>query len=214
MSCGSYFHLGMSLRRYIHLLLQHPLVGRAHRVLGAAEHLRAHLFGQAKREFRDGPADPPFNALRAESDLVVPFALAPLLRSVGISDRHADDRDRRVHAAERHDARDAAPRPHDHLPADLLAQDAVRRADVVAPFRGDRGGLEAKAVLSNRLSSLVDDPVLRRLPRAQREVVTGKLELEPGHLRCEDAQGLLQEFLAGFIAFQHNDRFAVHGSGH
>ena len=65
----------------------------------------------------------------------VAFALAPLLRAVGVADRHADDRDRRVHAAERDDARDAPAGADDHAAADLLAQDAVRRADVVAPLR-------------------------------------------------------------------------------
>ena len=181
---------------------------------GPAEHLRADLLGQTERELRDRTADAPFDALRAESDFVVPFAFAPLLRTVGISDRHAHDRDRRVYAAERHHARDATPGPDDDLPADLLPQDAVRRADVVAPFRGDRGGLEAEALLSDRLRSLVDDPVVRRLPRAQREVETGELELEAGHLRGEDAQGFLQEFLARVVALEHNDRFGVHGFGH
>jgi hypothetical protein len=207
-------HIGMPFRGHVHLLLEHPFVRRAHRVLGSAEHLRAHLFGKTERELRDRTADAPFDALRAESDFVVPVAFAPLLRAVGISDRHAHYRDRRVHAAERHHARDATPGPHDDLPADLLPQDAIRRADVVASFRGDRGGLEAEALLSDRLGSLVDDPVVRRSPRAQREVKTGELELEAGHLRGEDAEGFLQEFLARVIALEHNDRFGVHGFGH
>ena len=119
-----------------------------------------------------------------------------------------------MHAAERHHAWNAAPGAHDHLSTDLLPQDPVRRTDVVASLRRDRRSLEAEAVLSNRPGGFVNDAVLVFTPRAQREVETGELELEACHMRCEDAQGLLQEFLPGFIAFKHHDRFGVHRSGH
>src|SRR4051812_17567430 len=110
----------------VHLLLQHPLVGRADRVFRAAEDLRPGALRLAERELGDGAADPALDPLGAERDLVVALALAPLLRPVGVSDGHADDRDRRVHAPERDDAGDAAPGADDHLAADLLAQDPVR----------------------------------------------------------------------------------------
>ena len=124
-------HVGMPCRRGVHLLLEHPLVDRADGVLRPAEDLRAHPLGLPERELRDRVADAPLDALRAERDLVVALALAPLLGAVRVADRHAHDRDRRVHAAERDDAGNAAARAHDHLAADLLAQDPVRRADVV-----------------------------------------------------------------------------------
>ena len=43
----------------------------------------------------------PLDPLGAVRDLVVALAFAPLLRAVGVADRHAHDRDRRVDAAER-----------------------------------------------------------------------------------------------------------------
>ena len=47
----------------------------------------------------------------------------------------------------------------------------------------------------------------------KREIETGELELEPGHLRREHAQRLLEQFLPGLVPFQHDDRFGVHGFG-
>ena len=51
----------------------------------------------------------------------------------------------------------------------------------------------------------------RLVPRAaavlEREVVALDLEREPGHVRVEDAQGLLQELLAGLVAL-HDDEGA------
>ena len=125
----------MALGRRVHLLLEHALVGRADRVLRPAEDLRARALGLPERELGDRAADAPLDPLGAERDLVLALALAPLLRAVGVADGHAHDRDRRVHAAERDDAGDAAARADDHLAADLLAQDPVRRADVVRAAR-------------------------------------------------------------------------------
>jgi hypothetical protein len=48
-----------------------------------------------------------------------------------------------VGAADRHDARDPAPGAHDHVPPDLLPEDAVRAADVVHPLGCDRRRLQA-----------------------------------------------------------------------
>src|SRR5919108_285991 len=110
----------------VHLLLQHPLVRRADRVLRPAEDLRAGALREAERVLGDGVADPPLDPLRPQRHLVVALALAPLLRAVRVADGHAHDRDRRVHAAERDDPRDAPPGADDHLAADLLAAVAVR----------------------------------------------------------------------------------------
>src|SRR5689334_6135531 len=105
----------MALGRSVHLLLEHPLVRRADGVLRAAEDLGAGALGLAERELGDGVADAALDPLRAERDLVVALAFAPLLRAVGIAHRHADDRNRRVHAAERRNTGNAPPRPDDHL---------------------------------------------------------------------------------------------------
>src|SRR5207302_5465357 len=129
------------------------------------------------RELRDRAADATLDPLCPERDLLVALALAPFLRAVRVSDRHAHDRDRRVHAAERDHTRDAAAGAHDHAPADLLAQDAVRRADVVTALRRDRRRLQAEAVLANCARGLVDDAVLRRAARVEREVEARELEL-------------------------------------
>ena len=145
----------------VHLLLQHSLVGRADRVLRAAEDLGAAALCLPERELSDGSADPSLDSLRAERDLVVAVALAPLLRAVGIADGHPHDGDRRVHAAERDDSGYPAAGADDHLAADLLAEDSVRRADVVATLGRDRRGLEPEPVLTDRRRGLVHDSVLR-----------------------------------------------------
>src|SRR5204863_5792812 len=139
--------------------LQQPFVGRADRVLRPAEDLRADLLGLAERELGHRAADAALDSLRAERDLVVSFAFAPLLRAVGVADRHAHDRDRRVDAPERDHSRNAAACADDYAAADLLAQDPVRRADVVPALRRDRRGLQPEAVLTDRAGRVVDDAV-------------------------------------------------------
>src|SRR5438105_7038141 len=109
----------MALGRRVHLLLEHAFVGGADGVLRPAEDPRAGALGVAEGELGDRVADPALDPLGAERDLVVARALAPLLRAVGVPDRHAHDRDRRVDAAERDHAWDAPARVDDDLPADL-----------------------------------------------------------------------------------------------
>src|SRR5690348_12073872 len=125
----------MSLRRRVHLFLQHPLVGGADRVLRAAEDLRTRPLRLEEGELGDRMADAALDPLCAERDLVVALALTPLLGAVCVAHGHPDDRNRRMHAPERCDARDAPPGTDDDLAADLLAQDAIRGADVSAPLR-------------------------------------------------------------------------------
>src|SRR4026209_1515695 len=72
--------------------------------------------------------------------------------------------------------------------ADLLTEDAVRRADVVARLRFDRGPLQAEAVLPDRASGLVDDGVLGLASFRQREVEAREGELDPDHLWSKGAQ--------------------------
>ena len=208
-SCGSYGDVGMARRRGVHLLLQHSLVRRADRVLRPAEHLRAGARGLPERELGDGVADAPLDALGAERDLVVALALAPLGRAVRVADRHAHDRDRREDAADRHDARDPAARADDHLAADLLAEDPVRRADVVAALGRDRRRLEAEPVLADRRGRLVHDLVLRRAAAVEREVEAEELEREADHVRRENAERLLEQLLPGLVPLEDDDRGVV-----
>ena len=196
----------MALGRRVHLLLEHPLVRRADGVLRAAEDLGAGSLGLAKGELGHCVADAALDALGAERDLVVALALAPLLRTVGVADRHPHDRDRRMHAAERCDAGNPPPGADDHPAADLLAEDAVRRADVAAALRGHRGGLQPEPVLADRGGRLVHRPVVGLAAPFEREVEPWELELDPDHVRLEHAEALLQELLPGLVALEDDDR--------
>jgi hypothetical protein len=196
----------------VHLLLEHSLVDRADGVLRAAEHLRLHSLGLTERELGHCPADPALDLLRAERDLVLAVAFAPLLRPVCVAHGHANDGDRRVHAAERNDPGDPASGAHDHLAADLLAEDPVGGADVAGLFRRDRRRLEPVPVLPNRGRSLVHHGVLRLATVRQREVVARELELDARHVGREHPQGLLEQLLPGLVTLQHDDRVHVAGS--
>ena len=176
---------------------------------GPAEDLRTGSLCLAECELGDEAADPALDALGPVGDLVVAFAFAPLGGAVRVADGHPDDRDRRVHAADRRDAGDPPSRAHDHLAADLLAQDPVRRADVVARLRCHGGPLQAEPVLADRGGRLVHDGVLGLAAALEREVVADELELEPDHVRGENAEAFLQELLAGLVAFEDDDRALV-----
>jgi hypothetical protein len=119
-----------------------------------------------------------------------------------------------VHAAERNHSWNATAGPDDDAAADLLAEDAVGRPDVFAPFRRDRRRLQAEPVLADRPRSLVHDRVLAVSSGLQREIETEEVELDSGHLGSQDAQGFLQQFLPGLVPLQHHDRFVVHPGGH
>ncbi len=113
-------------------------------------------------------------------------------------------------AAQRHDAGDAPAGPDDHLAADLLAQDPVRRADVVTRLRRDRRRLQAEPVLADRARGLVDDLVVRLAPIGEREVVAREVELDPDHIGRERSQRLLEELLPGLVPLEHDDRPRIH----
>src|SRR5262249_54882809 len=194
----------------VHLLRDHPFVDWADGVFRAAEHARPRPLCEAKGELGDGPADPALDALGPERQLVLAVALAPLFRSVGVPDSHAHDRDRSVNAPERRNARDAPAGANDYLAVDLLPQDSVRTADVTRLLRGDRRGFEAEAVLAYRCCGFVDNLVLRFAPVVEREVVAWKVELDPDHVGREHAKSFLQQFLAGLVTFQDDDRLPVH----
>ena len=48
----------------------------------------------------------------------------------------------------------------------------------------------------------------------EREVEARERELDADHIRRENAQGLLEQFLPGLVPFEHHDRFVLHPSGH
>ena len=146
------------------------------------------------------------------ADFVGAFALAPLLRAVRVPDGHANDRDRRVHAAVRNHPRNAPPGADDHPPADLLAQDPVRRAHVVRSLGRHRRRLQPEAVLADRSRPVVHDLVVGRAPLLEREIEALEPELEPDHVRLEHPQRLLEELLAGLVPFQDDDGLRCHES--
>jgi hypothetical protein len=129
-----------------------------------------------------------------------------LLGAVGVADRHPHDRDRVVHARDRSDgARDPPAGANDHLAVDRLAQDPVRRADVVLALRRDRRGLEAEAGRAHRRGGLGDALVLRRAPVLEREIVVLELDLRPADVGVEHADRLLEQLLAGLVAVEDDD---------
>ena len=154
--------------------------------------------GLAERELGDRMADAPLDALGAERDLVVALALPPLRGAVRVADRHPHDRDRRVDAADRDDARDPAAGAHDHLAADLLAEDPVRRADVAAALRRDGRAPSGRARARGSPRPPRRRPaflVARRLSseRSKRRSSSSR----PITFGVEDAQGLLEQLLPG-----------------
>ena len=198
----------MPCRGRVHLLLEHALVRRADGVLGSPEDLRADERGLSERKLRHRTADPALDPLGAERDLVVTLAFAPLLRPVSVADRHPHDRDRRVNAAERHNAGNASPGADDHLAADLLAEDPVRRADVLRP-----SGVTVAAFRPSPCSRIAWAASCttrsRSPPVLEREVEPWEIELDADHVRREDAQGLFEQLLPGFVPFEHHDRFVL-----
>ncbi len=197
--------IGVALGRRVHLLLEHPFIDRADGVLGAAKDLRAQLRGMAKGVLGHGAAVPPGDLLGAVGDLVEPFALAPFLRAIGIAHRHTNHRDRRMDTADRPDARDAAAGAHDHRAIDPLAQDRVWAADIAPRLGCDRRGLEPKADRSHRVGGIVDYLVVSRAAVLQAQIEALERQVNAGNTWVEHAQGLLQQLLAGLVAFEHDD---------
>ena len=168
-------------------------------------YLRLDLLGKSERELGDGTTDPPLDSLRTERHLVVARSLSPLLGAIGIADGHPYHGDRRMDTSERDDSGNAAAGPDDDLPADLLPQDSIRRADVADALRRDRRGLEPVSVLADRCGRLVDHAVGRSPSRLEREVEARELEVDPGHVRSKHAQRLVEELLACLVSFENDD---------
>ena len=107
---------------------------------------------------------------------------------------------------ERRDARNPPAGADDHLATDLLAEDAVRGADVAAPLRRDRRRLQPEPVLADCRRGLVHNSVVGLLAPLEREVEPRELELHADHVGLEHTEAVLQELLPGLVALEHDDR--------
>src|SRR5207247_834567 len=125
--------------------------------------------------------------------------------AVRVTDRHADDRDRSVDAAERRDARNPAAGADDDLAPDLFPEDAIRGADVAPPLGSDRRRLERQPLLADRRRRLVHDAVVGLAAPFEREVEAREVELDADHIELENAQALLQQLLPGLVALEDDD---------
>ena len=108
-------------------------------------------------------------------------------------------------AGDRRHAGEPASGADDDLSVDLLAQDSVRRADIVLALGGDRGRLEPEAGLAHRPGGLGDDLVGRGAPALEREVEALELYLHAEERRIEQPERLLEELLSGLVALEDDD---------
>ena len=97
-----------------------------------------------------------------------------------------------------------APRAHDHLPVDRLAQDPVRAADVVGALGRDRRRLQAQPVSRIALGRLGADLVVGLATVLQREVEALDLDLDPEHSGIEHPQRLLEQLLPRLVAVERD----------
>ncbi len=196
----------------VHLLLQHPLVHRADGPFRPAVDPAPDLLRGAEGVLGDRAAVRAPDLLRAQGDLVFPVRLAPLLRPVGVADRHPADGDRVVDAGDRRHSGQPPAGADDHLAVDLLAQDPVRAAHVLGALGGDRRRLQAEPRLRERPRGLVHDAVLRGPPVLQREVEAAQLQRQPDHLRVNHVQRLLEQLLAGLVALEDDYLQRLHSA--
>src|SRR6266850_3365620 len=202
----------MPLGRGVQLFLEHPLVDGADGELGSAEDLRLDPPGVGEGVVGDDAAGPAADLLGSERPLVESMPFTPLLRAVGIVDRHPDDRDGGVDAGQWTDAGDSPAGSDDHTAVDLLAQDRVGAAHVAGSFGRDRGGLDAEAELTERLRGVEHDLVARLAALLEREVEVALFDLQAEHVWLEKAQRLAEQLLAGLVAMEHGHGRCGHRS--
>ena len=205
-------HVRVAGRGGVEFLFEHALVHRGHRPLGSAADGRPHANGLEERNLGHLAAHSAADVFGAPSGLVVTLALAVFFGAVGIIDRHADDRDRRVDPADGPDAREPAPGADDDLAINLLAQNRVGAADVTRRLGRDRRGLQAETVLAHGPGRFVDDLVVSRPTMLERQVVPFKRQVDADHRGIQHAQGLLEEFLPGLVALHDHECFPHHHS--
>ena len=200
----------MPLSSRVHLLLQHPLVDGADGVLRPAEDLGAGPLRLTESELGDGAADTTLDALGPKGDLVVSFALAPLLRPVCVADGHPHDRDGGMDSTDREHPWNPPPGAHDHLAADRLPENPVRGADVVAGLGCDGRSLEPEPMAGDRCGGLSHDVVPGRAPLLEGEVEPRQLELQAEHVGLQHPERRLEQFLTGLVALEDDDRTGIH----
>src|SRR5439155_13760263 len=89
----------------------------------------------------------------------------------------------------------------------------IWRAVVLSPLGRDRRRLDAEPARAHRLRRLVHDPVARRPAVLQRQVEPLEVERQLQHIGVQDAQGLLEQLLAGLVALQDSDAERIgHGA--
>ena len=189
-NCGSYGDLGVSAGGGVHLLLEHPLVDRADRVLRPAEHLGARPLGLAERELRDRAADPSLDPLGPERDLVV-AAIPPATPWRRTRRRRPCGRPRSARARRRQGARRGCAGRCGRSPCRRSPRAgsgwASRRRPT--PSGRDRRRLEPEPVLDDRARRLVDDAVAGRAPALEGEVESREAKARGRSTSgCEHAQ--------------------------
>src|SRR5215813_13247211 len=78
---------------------------------------------------------------------------------IRIIDGHPHHRYRSRYSSDRHYARQATARSHNHLAAYFRAQNGIWRADVVGSLGRDRGSFDAETVLFQSGRSFVDNSI-------------------------------------------------------
>ena len=116
-----------------------------------------------------------------------------------------------MRAADRDDAGDPPAGADDHVAADLLAEDAVRAADVACALGGHGRRFQAEPGLADRgaASCTTAFSVARRYSSERSK--RGSSSSKPDHVGRENAEGLLQQLLAGLVPFEHDDGRGLHG---
>jgi len=130
-----------------------------------------------------------------------PSAFAPLGGPVGVAHGHTHDRDGRVYAADRHDARYAAA-----VRTMTLPPISSRRIRFGEPTSSRPSGSRSRPSGRARAPGSPQPPrrrlVTARAAAREREVVAREFKLHPDHLGSEDPEGFLEQLLAGLVALE------------
>ena len=205
-------NIGMTLRRSVHLLLEHALVHRADRVFRTAEDLGAHRLGLSERELGDGAADARARSARCE----MPPRRRPCPHATPSRRTRRPPPCGRPRSANGHRRAGRHPEfvgPVRTITWPPISSRRIRFGEPTSSFPSGRHrrSLQAEPAVANRARRLVNDRVLRRAPALEREIEARQLELDPHHVGCEHPQRLLEQLLSGLVAFENDDRACVHG---
>ena len=205
--------LRVTLRRGVHLLLQHSLVDRADRVLRSAEHLGSRALGLAEREFRDRAADAALDLLGAKSDLVVPGALrhsfAPYASPTAI---------RTTEIGEWTPPTGSTPGIRRPVRTITLPPISSRRMRFGEPTSSRPSGVIVAALRPSPWAAIARAASCTTAfeglaPLRRREIEARRSSSKPEDLRLENANRGLEQLLAGLVAFENDDRSRIHRGG-